>query len=499
METCARRRRPNPNPNPKPDPDPVLRPRGVRRARAADPSRAGVRAPERRRVAVGARARALTPALIPSLSPRACTLSRTRRAAGAQDVKTIDVGFEHVCAVTASGKVACAGHNGIPGRLGTGYHSSVYGEPELVPLSSNVRVMDVACGRHHTCVLTDGAAVVCWGGNNYGQLGVGDTMDRDTPEELQSLKTVPLGGPAHQVSAGKNFNCAIVSLLDEPSTKRVVCWGANTFGQLGLGDELHRGNEEGEMGSDNLPYVPYEVYVPTYATHPFPPLGEPRTIDLGRHHACVLTTDDDLKCAHSRAPSGGRPCSASAAGWSGARSRLARAPRARAERRCWGANYHGELGLGDRAHRGNSPGELHEYRVVHVGLLHKAYAISAGEQHTCALTYEWVGRPTPAEVPDGPCVKCWGGARTRVAPRDRTRCCACVPRPPPRRARRVSVACACLAERSPPPLRCVVVRAPAHGRMRVRALAHARIPRASAARVRPRARAPRQPWCGRQL
>ncbi|KAA0167327.1 hypothetical protein FNF28_02859 [Cafeteria roenbergensis] len=50
---------------------------------------------------------------------------------------------------------------------------------EAVPAS--LRCVAVACGGHHTLLLTDDGAVLAFGANDAGQLGVGDTDDRSWP------------------------------------------------------------------------------------------------------------------------------------------------------------------------------------------------------------------------------------------------------------------------------------------------------------------------------
>ena len=60
-----------------------------------------------------------------------------------------------------------------------------------------------------------------------------------------ALPTVSLGPgrTALQLTAGLYHACA---RLDDGTVK---CWGRNEFGQLGLGDTLHRGDGPGEMGA----------------------------------------------------------------------------------------------------------------------------------------------------------------------------------------------------------------------------------------------------------
>src|SRR5690606_9674905 len=109
-----------------------------------------------------------------------------------------------------------------------------------------------AAGQLHTCAMFNDGSVKCWGMNSSGQLGLGDTSNRgDGSNEMgDNLPNVDLGGgrTATDITAGATHTCAI---LDDGSAK---CWGANNSGQLGLGDTSNRGDGSNEMG-DSLPAV----------------------------------------------------------------------------------------------------------------------------------------------------------------------------------------------------------------------------------------------------
>jgi alpha-tubulin suppressor-like RCC1 family protein len=110
--------------------------------------------------------------------------------------------------------------------------------------------------QRHTCVLFNDNTVGCFGRNNTGELGIGNTDARgdDVTEMGASFLKAPLGADAHPIAviagpeegANDANSCA---LLDDGQLK---CWGANARGQLGLGDGAARGDMPDELG-DNLP------------------------------------------------------------------------------------------------------------------------------------------------------------------------------------------------------------------------------------------------------
>ena len=65
---------------------------------------------------------------------------------------------------------------------------------------------------------------MCWGANDWGQLGDGTKVTRSVPTRVTNLS-----GDARSVSAGDDHTCAALGSGD------VECWGFNYFGQLGDG------------------------------------------------------------------------------------------------------------------------------------------------------------------------------------------------------------------------------------------------------------------------
>jgi hypothetical protein len=87
----------------------------------------------------------------------------------------------------------------------------------------------VAAGGKHACAVTSAGAVRCWGRNNVGQVGDGSVVDAHSPQQVSGIT-----GTAVDVAAGGTHSCAVTQ------QGTVQCWGDNTFGQLGTGDTVNR-------------------------------------------------------------------------------------------------------------------------------------------------------------------------------------------------------------------------------------------------------------------
>ncbi len=274
-------------------------------------------------------------------------------------------GTFHTCAILDDRSVKCYGQNNL-GQLGLGDTDDRGDESDemgvnlpIVNLGTGRKVKMIDIGNFHTCAILDNDLVKCWGGNNRasfskGYLGLGHSNHRgdDSDEMGNRLPTVDLGieRTAKMISVGNIHTCAI---LDDNSVK---CWGWNEYGQLGLGDTSQRGDSANQMG-DHLPTVD---------------LGTERTakfISAGVSHTCAILDDDSLKC--------------------------------------WGSNVAGELGLGipcpkstlfvtpPDCNKGDEDNEMGDnLSTVDLGTERTAKTISAGT-HTCAIL-------------DNDSVKCWG-------------------------------------------------------------------------------------------
>jgi alpha-tubulin suppressor-like RCC1 family protein len=143
------------------------------------------------------------------------------------DWTSVSAGQNHTCGLRASGSVYCWGANG-GGQLGTGDRDD-RDVPTAVPgLEGQVSLVT---DTFHTCSLSAAGQVACWGRGTEGQLGVGDSAEHLTPLAVESA------GIARALAIGRFHTCAL-------GESTVLVTGANTSGQLGLGDALRRSRFE---------------------------------------------------------------------------------------------------------------------------------------------------------------------------------------------------------------------------------------------------------------
>lgn len=175
---------------------------------------------------------------------------------------SIAAGAEHTCAVVQSEAdtfVQCWGLN-EEGQLGIGNTTSM-DSPTTVPDSTGA--IQISAGDFFTSILTNTGEIKSWGGNSEGQLGNGFFFRRQMPINMNTI-TEPLS----DVVSGENHSCALTR------AGAVYCWGRNFHGQVGNGTIL---------------YSPDPVQVVGLAS-------DVRAIAAGTYHSCALLTGGQVKC-----------------------------------------------------------------------------------------------------------------------------------------------------------------------------------------------------------
>ena len=278
----------------------------------------------------------------------------------------IAAGSAHTCAVTPGGGVRCWGANSV-GQLGDG---TTINHSEPVPtLGLNGEVSSIAAGQSHTCALMASGKLNCWGDNSGGQLGDGTWFNRLTATAVTSV-----GGDISAVVAGSQHTCVLTT------TGGVTCFGYNGNGQLGTGD----------YPSSNLITVNAVLGLSRGVS----------AIAAGAQYNCVATSSGGVKCwgwnGNGQLGDGTvkqrfEPVDVLGLS-SGIRSIVAGKWHACALTndggvKCWGHNASGQLGDGTTTQR-LTPVDV-------IGLRSGVAALAAGADHTCALT-------------DRGTMKCWG-------------------------------------------------------------------------------------------
>jgi len=166
--------------------------------------------------------------------------SQPVQAMGLTNIVELSAGFNHTCAIemitSANKKVWCWGANDA-GQIGNGTKTNQHA-PLLI--QSNIRT--VACGENHTCALDSSNTPWCWGSNAEGQLAMPVGVAESTAPNQDTSGMMFL-----TLTAGSHHNCA------SQSTGQIVyCWGRNSHGQLGLGDTTQRNTPSPFTASYNV-------------------------------------------------------------------------------------------------------------------------------------------------------------------------------------------------------------------------------------------------------
>ena len=136
----------------------------------------------------------------------AFTISTPLQVVGGVGFAGVSTGREHniydgTCAWTAAGAAYCWGINtagqlgsagGLPNCTAAGMTTVIVrctGTPAAV--DGNFVFVALASGNEHTCGITRDHSVMCWGSNSFGQLGNGSTQNTSTPTVVGGLPASP--------------------------------------------------------------------------------------------------------------------------------------------------------------------------------------------------------------------------------------------------------------------------------------------------------------------
>ena len=151
------------------------------------------------------------------------------------DAVDISVGGNFACALRQKGQVACFGekqHRILGPNAGDPTTPWHYDESrikifEAFQIPDITNAISVSSGESHACVLQETGSILCWGFNNYGQLGNGDQKDLSILSSERIFETLPVKVAgmvdAVSVATGADYTCAL------RQNGKVTCWGRFTF------------------------------------------------------------------------------------------------------------------------------------------------------------------------------------------------------------------------------------------------------------------------------
>ena len=125
----------------------------------------------------------------------------------------------------------------------TGLGNSGQGTPPVlapVPIANLPPILDIAAGFRHSLAVDSTGDLWAFGANFFGELGLGDTTLRSTPTRVSNLSNIIA------IAADELHSLAV------DSSGQLYSWGANRFGELGLGDDVQRTSPTAVPGMTNI-------------------------------------------------------------------------------------------------------------------------------------------------------------------------------------------------------------------------------------------------------
>lgn len=179
-----------------------------------------------------------------------------------------------VCGIKTNETAWCWGDNDH-GQLGGG--STVKTDSEIpVPLATDRKFKSLAISPETVCGVDTTNHVLCWGNNDYGQLGNGSAMtSSDKPVEIDKHTTYQDSGLV-AASGNKKWFCGLTTGTVSDGGRdlgEVKCWGRNSFGQMA----------NGTTSSVTTPLT----------IGGYPEVGE---VTIGDHHACLADKNMVTTC-----------------------------------------------------------------------------------------------------------------------------------------------------------------------------------------------------------
>jgi alpha-tubulin suppressor-like RCC1 family protein len=187
------------------------------------------------------------------------------KVAGTTGATLVAVGLEAACSYGAASGLVCWGRNDW-GQLGVG-DTAAHTTGVVTNLVTGA-ISDLAAGLDHFCALrsSDGS-VWCWGSDFHAELGDNGNSYTGTPFK------VSLPDPARHLGVGDNASCAITT------TGALYCWGADGLGQLGDGRST------------------YDVTSPELVRSGVTSISIGGSITTTASHSCAINADATIRCA----------------------------------------------------------------------------------------------------------------------------------------------------------------------------------------------------------